>query len=316
MQASGHVGSEIVKNLLQGKKHKVTALTRADGGSDLPSGVQVAKIDYGNPATLVEALRGQDFLIISLSVTAPRDTQSKLVSAAAEAGIQYIMPNEYCPDGANTHMVTDMVLGHGILAVRKQIEELGVSKWVALSCSFWYEWSLPIGKDTYGFDLKNREVVFFDDGEKKIDTSTWPQCGRAVAGLLNLNVLPENENDKSLTLDSFGNGCAYVTSFTVSQKDMLASAMRVTGTKESDWKITYEPSKERWEKAAEALKTGDRSAFARQMYSRIFFPGVEGNFVQSGRKLLNEPFSLPKEDFDEYTKGAVEFAEAGKSWYG
>ena len=294
----------------------MTALTRADGGSELPQGVEIAKIDYNTSSTLVDALRGQDFLIISLSVTAPRDTQSKLISAATEAGVQYIMPNEYCPDGANVPMITDMVLGYGILPARKQIEESGVSKWIALSCSFWYEWSLPIGKDTYGFDLKNREVLFFDDGEKKFDTSTWPQCGRAVAGLLSLKVLPEDENDKSLTLDSFGNVCAYSTSFTVSQKDIFASVLRVSGTKESDWKVSYEPSKERWEKAAEAMKAGDRSAFSRQMYSRIFFPGADGNFVQSGRKLLNEPLGLPKDDLDEYTKWSVDFAESGKSWFG
>ena len=305
----------MVKYLLQARKHKVTALTRAGSSSTMPTGVEVAEINYDDPSTLVKALRGQDVLIITLAVTAPQDTQSKLISAAAEAKVPWIFPNEFGPDGANQAMTNDMLIGHGALPTRKYIEELGVSKWITLSCGFWYEWSLPIGKDTFGFDLKNREVILFD-GEQKIDTSTWPQCGRAIAGLLSLKVLPEDESDKSLTLESFANSFAYVSSFTVSQKDILASAMRVTGTKESGWKITHENPRESWQAADKAFKSGDRSAFTRTMYRRIWFPTGEGSFEQMGRKTINEALKLPKEDLDEYTKFSVEFSEAGKSWFG
>ena len=306
----------MVKYLLQAKKHKVTALTRAGSSNTMPDGVEVAQIDYEKPETLVKAMSGQDVLIITLAVTAPRDTQSKLISAAAEAKVPYVFPNEYSPDGANEAMSNDMLIGAMAQPARKQIEQLGVSKWIALSCGFWYEWSLPIGKDTYGFDLKNREVVLMSGGEQKIDTSTWPQCGRAMAGLLSLQQLPENESDKTLTLESFANSFAYVTSFTVSQKDILASAMRVTGTKESDWKITHEDAKERWAAADKTFKGGDRSAFSRTMYTRIWYPTGEGCFEQAGRKTINEPLGLPKEDLDEYTKWCVDFAESGKSWFG
>ena len=307
-----------MKYLLEGGKHKITALTRANGGSKIPEGVAVAEIDYDEPSTLVSALRGQEFLIISLSVTAPRDTQSKIITAAAEAGVPYIMPNEYGPDSANEPMILDMLVGEPVVAARKQIQELGVSKWVGLSCGFWYEWSLPLGKDFFGFDLKNREVILFDDGKVKIDTSTWPQCGRVVAGLLSFKILPDDENDSSLYLESYANGIAYVTSFTVSQRDMLESAMRVTGTKESDWKISHENAKERWEKARAAFFSSggsDRSAFGRTMYTRIFFPAEEGYLEKAGRKTLNGPLNLPKEDLDEWTKWCVDFAEAGKSWF-
>ena len=305
-----------MKYLLQTKKQTVTALTRAGGGSRMPEGVKVVEVNYDDTSTLVKALQGQDVLIISLAVTAPQDTQSKLISAAAEAKVPWIVPNEYGPDASNEAMCNDMLIGHSTQPARKQIEQLGVSKWVTLSCGFWYEWSLPIGKDTYGFDLKNREVVLFDDGEQKIDTSTWPQCGRALAGLLSLKVFPEDENDKSLTLESYANGFAFVTSFTVNQKDILASVLRVTGTKESDWKLTHENSRERWAAADKAFKSGDRSAFARTMYSRIWYPTGEGCFEQSGKQTVNKALNLPKENLDEYTKMCVDFVESGKSWFG
>lgn len=265
---------------------------------------------------MVDALRGQDVLIITLAVTAPRDTQSKLISAAASAGVPWIFPNEWSPDGANKQMLRDMMVGARAEAPRAQIEELGVSRWIGLSCGFWYEWSLPIGTGTFGFDIKNREAVFFDDGTQKISTSTWPQCGRAMAGLLSLKVLPEDESDKDLTLESFAYGWAYPTSFTVSQKDMFASLLRVTGTRESDWKISHEDSRVRWAKAKEEFEQGSRLAFRKTMYTRIFFPTGEGNLEQSGRKTLNGPLNLPKEDLDEYTKQCVDFVAAGKSWFG
>ena len=55
---------------------------------------------------------------------------------------------------------------------------------VSLACSFWYEFSLAGSQARYGFDFAKREVTFYDEGETKITTSTWPQCGRAVAALL------------------------------------------------------------------------------------------------------------------------------------
>ena len=60
----------MTKELLATGKHTVTAISRADSTSKLPEGVKVAKVDYDKPETLVEALKGQDALIITLSVFA------------------------------------------------------------------------------------------------------------------------------------------------------------------------------------------------------------------------------------------------------
>lgn len=50
----------------------------------------------------------------------------------------------------------------------------GNSSYVAITTGFWYEWSLAIGP-AFGIDLDKRTVTFFDEGETKISTSTWPQ---------------------------------------------------------------------------------------------------------------------------------------------
>ena len=90
------------------ERHTVTAITRVDSNSELPEGVEVKKVDYASPATLVEALRGQDALVITLTPMAPPDTQEKLIRAAADAGVPWVLPNEWTPDTADEGLVRDV----------------------------------------------------------------------------------------------------------------------------------------------------------------------------------------------------------------
>jgi tryptophan synthase beta chain len=71
----------------------LTAITRLNSKSKLPEGVKIAQVDYDDEASIIAALKGQQFLIITMSVTAPRDTHSRLVKAAAKADVPYVMPN-------------------------------------------------------------------------------------------------------------------------------------------------------------------------------------------------------------------------------
>lgn len=151
-------------------------------------------------------------------------------------------------------------------------------------------------------------MTFYDDGNTKITTSTWPQIGRAVAALLRL---PERDADGPC-LDNYANQVVYTSSFTVSQRDMFSSLLRVTGTSEADWRVDSEDVKERYAKGAAAMKQGDRIGFARMLYARIFFPDGNGDF-ESKRGTLNKVLGLPKEDLDEATKVAVERSK-GPSW--
>ena len=290
----------------------MTALTRPDSTNKLHPDLKSIVVNYDDESSLVSALKGQQFLIITMAVTAPRDTQSKLVRAAAKAGVPYVMPNWYGSDFTNEELGNDIRLGVTAKAAVEEIESLGVSKWVMLACSFWYEFSLAGGAIRFGFDFHDRSVTFFDDGNTKIITSTWEQCGRAVAALLSLPELPVDENDKSLTVSQFGNGIVYISSFLISQKDMFESVKRVTGTTDADWKISYEPSAQRYHDGVEALKKGDMSGFGKLLYARVMFPNGDGNF---STKLHNKLLDLPQEDLDERTKVAVTMAESNKVPY-
>lgn len=96
--ASGVIGRPIIKHLLQGGKHNITGLTRAGSKAALPEGVKAVPVNYEDESSLVEALKGQDVLLNCLSVATPKDTETRLIDAAAAAGVQWIVPKEWSPD--------------------------------------------------------------------------------------------------------------------------------------------------------------------------------------------------------------------------
>lgn len=300
--AGGQQGKWIVEELVKTGKHDVTALTRADSESKFPEGVKSAIVDYDNESTIVDALKGKDCLIITMAVTAPRDSQAKLIRAAGEAGVPWVMPNEWGNDYTSEDVAKETFIGMGILASRKMIEDIGKSSWVGIACGFWYEYSLGASELTYGFNHRKREVTFYDDGNTKIDTSTWPFVGKAVAALLSLPI----ESSSGPSLSDWRNKMVRVAEFETSQKDMFESVKRITNTTDKDWTIKHEPAKERWEAGVKEFDggKGNRRGFGKLLYARIFFPDGSGNF--SPRGLDNEKLGLGKMDFDEATKTGVE----------
>ncbi|CAK3763742.1 Hypothetical predicted protein [Lecanosticta acicola] len=312
--AGGNSGSFMTAELLKTGKHIVTALTRADSKAKLPEGVTAKTIDYEKAETIVKALQGQDVLVITMSVVAPKDQQAKLVNAAIAAGVEWVIPNHWAPDTTDEGLARDVVNFGGLSEFQKWIEDQGKIKHISLSTGFWYEWSLAI-PPSYGFDLAKRKVTYFDQGQTKISTSTWPQVGRAVAALLSLPIKAEG-SDKGL--EDFQNKLVYISSFTVSQQEMFESILRVTGSKEEDWTVSEEPAVERYEEAVKAMKAKGPeryAAFVRMMYTRVFYPDGNGD-LEARRGTLNSLLGLPEEDMDEATRRAIERAESGNSGYG
>ncbi len=280
-------------------------MTRTASKATLPAGVRIAQVNYDDDGqSLVSALQGQQFLVITLSVRAPPDTHSKLVKAATKAGVPYIMPNAYGSDIQNKSLREEDLYGATSLQHCADIESLGAS-YVAMVCGCWYEWSLALGEPWFGFDIKNKKVTFFDDGNTRINVSTWRQCGRALAALLSLP-----ERGASPAVSQWKNKPFYIASFRVSQRDMLDSIHRVTGTTDKDWEITYEPTAQRYKNGIAEMQKGAMTGFAKAMYSRVFFPNGGGDF-ESSRGLANDLIGLPREDLDEATKRTVEMVESG-----
>ncbi|PCG89647.1 Hypothetical protein PENO1_103440 [Penicillium occitanis (nom. inval.)] len=301
--AGGQVGTYLTNALLSTGKHQITALTRSSSKNRIPSGVLIKHINYADPSTIVAALRGQDVLIYSLSVLAT-DEADRLIKAAAEAEVPWILPNEFGYNSDNDAVNKDTLTGFPKKAQRKLIEELEKSAWVGVASGYWYEYSLSVGGWSFGFDVKNKEATFYDEGDVKIHTSTWPQIGRAVASLLSLPITSDNASDT--TLSSFRNKFAFISSFYVNQQEIFESLLRVTGTTRDEWKITHQPSAARFAFGKQMLQNGDRRGFGLALYARTFFPDGAGTHPGSANALLQIPET---EDMDEYTATAVKMAE-------
>lgn len=304
------MGQHIVSQLLHTGKHSLTAITRPESTASIAAGVRTVRVDYtsDDDTALVAALDGQQALLITMSVIAPRDTVVKLIRAAAKAKVQFILPNWYGHDPANDKLCEESLLAQSRDAACNEIKKLGVSSYFQLASGFWYEWSLAGGPDRYGFDFKKHSLVFFDGGETPMNTTTWPQSGRAIAKLLSLKIAPDNAEDKSATISQFRNSPVYVSSWRITQRDMFESVKRVTGTTDADWTVSHETSEERWKGSMEEIKKGNFSAFTKMLYSRAWFPNGDADH-ESSRGLHNDDLGLPVEDLDEWTTEAVRMAE-------
>ncbi|KAL2194032.1 hypothetical protein P885DRAFT_63340 [Corynascus similis CBS 632.67] len=304
--ASGRIGGAFAKALLQTGKHTVTALTRKDSKGVVPDGVNKVVVDYDDESTVVEALKGQQFLIITLGVTAPPDLHSKITAAAGKAQVPYVMPNYY---GYPLHTVTDTTDLYTKLSQErlKDVSRNGFSAQVIMACGFWYEWSLALGDEWFGFDIVRRKVTFIDDGKRTITASTWDQCGRAIAALLSLPQKTSDSSKPSLA-DFTDDKGMLIESFHVSQRAMLDSLHRVLGTTDADWEIVHEPVEKRLKDGAEAMERGERRGFAKLLYGGVF---NAANPISNFAGEANEVLSLPKEDLDEATRRAVDMANSG-----
>lgn len=264
-------------------------------------------MDFSDQDSLVAALRGQQFLIISLSVTA-LNIHSDVVKAAAVAGVPYVMPSFFGMD-INSPSLAKEPFGAVVAQHLAEMEQLGVSC-ISLACGTWYEWSLAAGLPFFGLDAVARRATLYDGGATPIHCSTWARCGAAVAALLSL---PEAGASPCLA-DWRDRRAVYVASFVVSQRAMLDSLHRVLGTTDADWEITHETSEQAEAEGLERAARGDLAGRAKAMYAKSF-----GKYRSGENKiptdLANEALGLPEESLDDATRTAVEMAQRGWTPY-
>lgn len=119
--------------------------------------------------------------------------------------------------------------------------------------------------------------------------------------------LPITTQGSLASLENLKNQVVYIKSFTVSQKDMLESVYRVTGTNEADWTITKESSSERYAQGTKEMYGGSREGFAKMLYTRVFYPDGCGDIEHKGT--INALLGLPVEDIDAATLVAIDRAK-------
>jgi len=261
--ASGNIGVPILSALLA-TGHKASVLARPSSTATYPSSVTVHTGDYNDEDFVVGALKGQDILILVPAYTVA-DIQIPLIKAAAKAGVPYILPCEFGSDPTHVKMNTELDMMNAKRPFRTLIEELGVSSWIGVVNNPWVEFAIRNG--LYGINLKDKTAAFYDEGDVKVNITTLTRVGESLAALF---ALPDEK------LKKYRNQFVYLSSFYVSQRDILASAIRATGTTEKDWKITRLSSDE----VLEASRKPDADMYARMMslFAVVFKDGYGGDY--------------------------------------
>ncbi|BGP31462.1 hypothetical protein JCM10296v2_003226 [Rhodotorula toruloides] len=118
LAGAGTLGSVILPELLNAGL-ATTVVTRKDSKRDssFPTGVVVKAVDYASLSSLVDALKGVDVVIATLT---DRDAQVALVKAAKEAGVKLFVPGEF--GNPTTNIKQSEV--HPIMYGKKQIQDL------------------------------------------------------------------------------------------------------------------------------------------------------------------------------------------------
>ncbi|KAK7420601.1 hypothetical protein QQZ08_010361 [Neonectria magnoliae] len=287
---SGMLGSITLSALLAKNIHTITAITRSDSTGTFPDACIVKKGKYDDEDFLISALQGQDILLMQLGRFA-MDVQASLIRAAAKAGVEYVLPTEFGSDPEAPQMVKEQKILWGKAERRKLVEDLGVSSWIAVANNPWFDWSL--GQGAWAIDIKARKAKLYNSGNTKINTTTIKRVGEATAELLSL---PEEE------LAAYKNKAFHVSSFYITQREMLDSVQRVTGTTDKDWMIENKDIDEQAKESDEEIKKGNMMAMIPKFYSAHFREGYGGDY---NHKVNMEKFGFAKEDIDEVVKGVV-----------
>ncbi|GKT48208.1 pinoresinol reductase 2 [Colletotrichum spaethianum] len=293
--ASGNIGGLTLNALREKGIHTITAVARAGSSATFPSDVIVKKGDYSDESFLVSAFQGQDVVVLQLSFDSFMAGQAPLIRAAAKAGVKWVLPTEFGSDLAPSKLLDASPLVAGKKQFRDLIEELGMS-WVAIINNPWFDWSLAQG--FWGIDIKNRSAKLFDGGKTKFITTTLGTTAKGTAGVLSLL---ESEPE------ALRNKPVYLKSFHISQRDMLDSILRATGTEEKDWKVEVLDAAAVVADCEEKFKQGDHLAMLTGFYVNHMREGWGGDYNAKAFDIAK--LGVAEENLDEVVKRVVKEVE-------
>ncbi|KAF7864417.1 hypothetical protein EAF04_006551 [Stromatinia cepivora] len=211
--ASGNLGPAILDQLVKAG-YKVTVLTRQSSTHKFPSPVIVKPVDYESLESLTSALTGQDAVVSTLGSNV-LDKQLLLVEAAAKAHIKRFIPSEF---GSNTPRENTGALPvfQPKVAVQNALKKhvsSGMSYTLVVNGPF-FDWGIMVG---FVMSAKGKSITLYDGGDRTFSTTTLPDIGRAVVGVLKH---PEETKNRAV----------YVQSYATTLKNLSAIGKKVLGS--------------------------------------------------------------------------------------
>ncbi|KAK7409607.1 hypothetical protein QQX98_008202 [Neonectria punicea] len=188
----GMLGSAILDQLVN-NGFTVTILSRDPSKvKDIPSGVQVAQVDYSSKDSLVKALKGQDVAIATLA-PAGLPTQKLIIDASIEAGVKRYIPSDF---GSFTTDPTarELPLVQGMAAIHDYLREKadsGTLEYTIFATGAFLDY--VIGSPLL-VDLKNHSIELYDQGVNAFSSTSVSTIGKAIANALKARDATKNRN--------------------------------------------------------------------------------------------------------------------------
>lgn len=200
--AGGSIGAPVLKALVDSGQFDVTVLTRKSSNYKPPyNSITVVPVDYTNHAELVEALRGNDALVVTLGdFTSSERNHHALTDAAIKAGLKCIIPSTFAsyvsPPFFVVHCVHNGILRdlsnppgseeetfrphlNNMAYIRSKQAEIGH---IFITNGCFFEWGLKTG--ILGLDIPNAKCTIYGDGMRPFNATTYDSVGRTVVSVL------------------------------------------------------------------------------------------------------------------------------------
>lgn len=137
--AAGNIGTHITRALLASphRPATITAIARESSTSSFPDGVVLRRADTDSVGALAKALHGVDLLILGVGHEAGPALSTRLIDAAAQAGVRFVLPSEFGSDTAHP-VIEENPINGSKRAAREHVAHRGM-KWIAVASNAWYE---------------------------------------------------------------------------------------------------------------------------------------------------------------------------------
>jgi uncharacterized protein YbjT (DUF2867 family) len=283
---TGNLGKHVLAALLADSAFNVTVLSRANSNATFPSNVKVIKVDYSDTSALTEALTNQDVVVSTIGGEGLASNFGEvLVQAALDANVKWFIPSEFGADVEDPD-VNIPLLAPKIAVVNLLKKNQSLIAHTFITTSAFLDWGFDAG--FFGFDIKKRTAVIYDQGKNITSGTSLPTVGKAAVAVL---------HNPQATL----NKRVYVADAVFTQQQALALFEKYTNTK---WSVTNVTSANVRKEAEEHLAKGNiLQAFGGYILSYVYGGSPGANF--EGRT-INKDLGVPTKSLDQIVKEAVE----------
>jgi hypothetical protein len=242
--------------------------------------VRVFKADYNDISSVQLAMEGQDVVISMVGGVAAGD-QKTFIDAALAAGVKRFFPSEFGPYSRDPKLVK---LNPWVNPAKTSTVDYLRSKesrmsWTSLVTGGFFDWAMKVG--FFGFDLASKTATLIDGGTSAFSATTLSAISQAI-----LAMLEHAEETK--------NQYVFISSFNVSQKDILDVVEKVDGQK---WIVKHLISEEVIANGRRRLAAGDFAGIMDLTRGAAF--GKQGLGDNRPYGLWNDKLGLPKEDIEQ-----------------